>query len=211
MTSIFNYAGKIALPIWGIGMVLTISCLMVGHWVNLPQPSVGDSMPVSLIAANVAADDSNDRGDDSGRNGETQSLTAFHFLYGSCPCSRRVLRHLVDRHPIDGVDERIVLIDEDPEMEARAIEMGYQTDVVTPEQLQNKYGVESAPLMVVADQSGAIVYSGGYTSRKQGFNIQDVELIRSAMNDEDQQCLPVYGCAVSQRLKNIVDPLGLKN
>lgn len=182
---------------WAVGMTTIGAFLMAGHWVVLPSPNRGET----LIAQTVAF----------GTEEQSTEWLVLHILFGDCPCSRRVLRHVVERHPLDQVTERIVLIGKDDPLRPRAIEKGYETEVVTPEQLHDRYGLESAPLMVVLDRFGRIHYSGGYTSRKQGFQIEDVVRIQNVVNGKEQEDLPVYGCAVSDRLKQIIDPLGLKD
>ncbi len=190
-SSVMRGGGKVALVLWAAGMLVVTASLMVGHWVELPHPSKG--VATELVSANTGS-----------------SWHAFHFLYGDCPCSRRVLKRIVERNPLDIAHERIVLIGHDPELEKVAHEKGYDVDVVTAPQLKERYGVESAPLLMVIDAEGVIRYSGGYTSRKQGLDIQDDSLIRRTVAGEVFEELPLYGCAVSKELKAIIDPFGLK-
>ena len=169
---------------------------MVGHWVTLPHPDENDEMRPSGIHRVV--------------NVHSENTLAFHFLYGDCPCSRRVLRHVVDRMPLDGAREHIVLIGQDDELVQLAQSQGFSVDVVTPRTLKQTYGVEAAPLLVVTDGEGRIQYSGGYTSRKQGLDIQDIKIIQQVMVGDKPIDLPLYGCAVSKKLKSIIDPLHFK-
>lgn len=194
MSTIAQSLGRFALPVWLIGLSVITSSLMVGHWITLPHPETGDRLPASVPV--VFSDES--------------GTYTFHFLYGDCPCSRRVLRRVLDRDPISGANERIVLIGDDPEMESLAVSKGFSVDVVTPPQLKSIYGVESAPLLVMTDKAGNISYSGGYTSRKQGPDIQDDKIIRDVIAGRSVDELPLYGCAVSANLKAILDPLNLK-
>ncbi len=73
-----------------------------------------------------------------------------------------------------------------------------------------KYGIESAPLMIVDDAHGVIRYAGGYTSRKQGLDYQDQAIVHQLLSGAEVDPLPLFGCAVSQRLKQMVDPFRLK-
>lgn len=186
---------SILIPTWAVGMSLMVASLMASHWVVLPRPSEG-----TVLSA----------GSELNLRAINQPWMALHILYGDCPCSRRVLKELLRRTPLPEVTERIVFIGRDDAMKAEAQRKGFQTDQVTPEQLRVRYGIESAPLLVVVDGSGTIHYSGGYTSRKQGYAIQDVLKIDNAISGKDQTSLPVYGCAVSERLDRLMDPLGLK-
>lgn len=182
---------------WIGGLLLVGTSLMVGHWVTLPHPHRGETLPstVGLSATNAGVDE----------------VFTFHFLYGDCPCSRRILGHVLRRSPIVGANERIVLIGEDPQGQADAIARGFEIDVVTPAELERRYGVESAPLLVISDQLGTIRYSGGYTSRKQGLDIQDQSIIEKTVVGQDIDGLPLYGCAVSKSLKAFIDPLNIKS
>ena len=137
-------------------------------------------------------------------------VVAFHFLYGDCPCSRRVLKHVAGRGKIAGATEHIVLIGNDDPLGREAQAKGFGIDIVSPEDLKSVYGIESAPLLVVTDCSGTILYSGGYTPRKQGLAIKDVAIIGQAVAGDVPKGLPLYGCAVSKDLKAIIDPLSIK-
>ncbi len=183
---------------WALTMIVVGSCLMVSHWVPLPRPEVDDHQWWHTLA--------NTRTDQvSGR------WSAFHFLYAECPCSRRVLEHVIARAPHDDVVERIVLVGKNPSLGETAEQLGYEVDCISPEQLMIKYGVESAPLLVVFDPQGMPRYVGGYTSRKQGPDIQDGTIITRLLAGQEVEPLPLYGCAVSSSLQSIVDPLGLKS
>lgn len=183
---------------WFCGMSYVGACLMVGHWIALPHPTTDNHVWAQKISET--------------RNENTeQEWTAFHFIYGDCPCSRRVLRKIMESNPQTNVFERVVLIGGAPELARQAEQRGYEVDVVTLEQLVQKYGLESAPLLVVLDPDGQPCYAGGYTSRKQGLDVRHIEIISQLVAGNDYESLPLYGCAVSDSLKAIVDPLGLKN
>lgn len=179
---------------------------MVGHWVSLPTPAVGSTL------------ESAELGRQSPINARSMlvSLPAgdrwlvSHFLYADCPCSSKVLDYIVHRQPLAGVNERIVLIGHPQPEELEVAQAKFSVELISPEALLTQYGVESAPLLVVTDSDGTIKYSGGYTHRKQGLDYQDQSIVRQLVAGGQVDPLPLYGCAVSQRLKQIVDPLGLK-
>jgi hypothetical protein len=172
--------------------------LMVSHWVPLPRPAV-DDLAWTANMANIRI------GQPTGR------WTVLHFLYAKCPCSRRVLEHVIKQPPRSGVTERIILIGSDAPSVARIEEQGYEVDSVSPDDLKAKYGIEAAPLLVVSDPGNKPRYAGGYTSRKQGPDFQDRSIIANLIAGHDVEPLPLYGCAVSRRLQGIVDPLGIKS
>jgi len=189
------FVGGVFIVVWIVALGLIIAGLMTGHWVVLPHPEVGESLTPTEPEFSGSAD---------------AELTALHFLYADCPCSRRVLNHVLDRQTIAGVCEKIVLIGDDHTIRGLALSSGYQFEAVAADELKAQYGVEAAPLLVVTDPKANIVYSGGYTTRKQGPAILDVATITALTKGKSPACLPVYGCAVSQELQALVDPFGLK-
>ena len=192
-SQIRNCIGWAIIPMWAATLCVVVSSLMVGHWVTLPHPDSGSTMQVSDGIVTSAG-----------------GYRTYHFLYGNCPCSRRVLKQVLTRCPIEGANERIVLVGSDREFEEKALLQGFELDVVTPVRLKDTYGVESAPLLVITKDDGTICYSGGYTSRKQGLDFQDVEIVSRTISGSMVEGLPVFGCAVSSELKAIIDPLNLK-
>ncbi len=192
---------RLVLPVWALLLMVVIASLMANHWVSLPHPALGATVTVTDLS--------------NPSSGSVTSLDdsrwfALHVLFAECPCSRRVLKHVVSREPLSGVRERIVFIGKDEELQQLAIHNGYEIECLSAEELGTKYGIESAPLLLVTEPSGTIRYSGGYTPRKQGLDIQDAEIISNTLAGKTVTELPVYGCAVSQNLKAIVDPFGLK-
>jgi hypothetical protein len=184
---------RVFLVIWAGSLTAVGACLMVSHWVPLPNPEV-DGLGYREILV---------------RTGGRQ-WSAFHFLYAECPCSRRVLEHVLARSPRHDVREEIVLIGGDAELANRTKNQGFVVDQISPQQLKGKYGVEAAPLLVVVDPQSQVRYAGGYTSRKRAFEIQDMTIVSNLLSDQDVEPLPVYGCAVSKSLQTIVDPLRIK-
>lgn len=169
---------------------------MVSHWVALPHPATTDQAWTTQLRQT--------------RNTLDDPWTVFHFLYSDCPCSRRILKHILDRVPVDGCRERIVFIGVDTQVAEAATQRGFEVDCVTPEMLKSRYGVEAAPMLTILDPAGTVRFAGGYTAHKQGPQIQDVKIINAFLDGAVVEELPVFGCAVSDRLKLLVDPLGLK-
>jgi hypothetical protein len=179
-------------------MVIIGASLMVNHWVPLPRPELEQTEGKTSLASFQIAD-------------ANHHWVAIHFLYAECPCSRRVLDHLLEQSPRANAFERVVLIGDAEELFVKAEAQGYEVDSVAPEELLAKYGVEAAPLLMIFDPNGQQRYVGGYTSRKQLLNIQDRVILEQLQSGEDVEPLPVFGCAVSERLKSLVDPFGLKS
>jgi hypothetical protein len=183
---------------WAGTLCLIVAGLMAGHWIPLPHPEAGSQL-ITAETENAIQSTNDDA-----------AYFTFHFLYSDCPCSRRALTQVVKRKPIAFANERIVLVGNNSALETSAIDQGYEVEVVTPETLKSKYGVESAPLLVVTDERGKVRYAGGYTSRKQGLDFQDTRIITDTISGKTVDGLPLYGCAVSKNLKAIIDPLNLK-
>ncbi len=188
-----SWAGLTGVAIWSAIALLVMSSLMAGHWLSLPHPGVGHTFPVESPL------------DDT-------KVSAFHFLYADCPCSQRVLDHLLERDCVPNANETIVLIAKSGQDSKCLVtpKRGFELEVVTPEALMRKYRIESAPLLVVVNHKSRIVYSGGYTSRKQGPDIQDEAIIAGLSTGSEPEQLPVFGCAVSAELQQLLDPLRLK-
>ncbi|MCA9198191.1 MAG: hypothetical protein KDA87_11660 [Planctomycetales bacterium] len=184
------------LLVWLSAMSLVTASLMVSHWVPLPQPEADSPELAAKLNQAITA--------------PAPTWRAFHFLYSDCPCSRRVLRKILERSPMNGVVERIVLVGRANEWETRIRDLGYEFHPLDSVELESNYGIRAVPSLVVVSAAGNICYSGGYTARKQGPDIADQRIIQSVLAGEDIESFPVYGCAVAKNLQDIVDPLGLK-
>lgn len=185
---------RVFLIIWAVSLTAVGAALMVSHWVPLPSPQPGelvfsDNLPPAA----------------------TGQWVAVHCLYAECPCSRRVLDHVITRPPRTDVFEHIVLVGNAAKTPASVKHWRLSTELVSPEQFKSRYGLEAAPLLVVLDPDRQVRYVGGYTERKQGFNIQVDQILTRLLAGEDVQSLPVYGCAVSKGLQALVDPLRIKS
>ncbi|HEY8945874.1 MAG TPA: hypothetical protein VIM73_16510, partial [Polyangiaceae bacterium] len=63
------------------------------------------------------------------------------------------------------------------------------------------YGIDAAPLLIVSDPKGEPRYVGGYTTRKQGPVLEDLSIVEQARRGSSLASLPIFGCAVSERLQ----------
>jgi hypothetical protein len=192
-----RWAGKALFWIWAPLLLCVVASLMVSHWATLPKPARADRVVASALAQ-------------LRQTGDSGKWQAVHVLYSECRCSRRILRHLFERGPVSGVAETIVLVGSSTEYAEGAKRSGYRLVVVTPAELAEKYGFESAPLLAVGDPAGNVRYLGGFTDRKQGLEIRDLAIIQALQREEKTAELPLFGCAVSQSLQKLLDPLNLK-
>ncbi len=180
------------------GLLLAVASLMAGHWYTLPKPKHEDPQLRAALWEMRSQD-------------EQDEWVAYHILYSDCGCSRRVLEHLFSLSE-DEVEtsEKLILVGAHPEYERRAQAAQLSTLVLSPRELKTRLGIESAPLFIVGDPQGKLRYVGGYTERKRGLAILDREILSRARTEQPQSELPLFGCAVSKRLQDLVDPLGLK-
>jgi hypothetical protein len=183
-------SSRIALTLWLPAVIGLGAYLLAGHFA-LPTASADGKLHDAIAET----------------RGVSTSPVVLHFLYGDCRCSAAVLTHLIARGPRAGHDERVVLIDGSADDVARARGAGFTTETLSAVEVQTKYGVEGAPLLVIADRTNTVLYDGGYTTTKQSPVIRDEEILARTDRGETVDALPMFGCAVSDRLKKGRDPL----
>jgi hypothetical protein len=200
-----------ARPAWrvfvrGTFAVWVVLCLVAGgymlssHLLTLPTPELSDLGPQRSAVA--------DR-----RSTQQGRWLVVHILDEECKCSLRVLDHLLaGPRPADAV-ERIVLIGSrfSPERSAAIRARGFDLDLVTPDELAERYRVQAAPLLIVIDPADRVSYVGGYSSRKQSADLHDVAIVAALRRGEQVKALPTFGCAVGRSLRARIDPLGIRN
>src|SRR5262245_36677818 len=185
----------IPIATWFVAVALVISALAIGHWIAMPRPD--------KRAAKLAAGLSELLRGSSG-------WAAVHVLAPDCRCSQRVLDHLVSSQRPASLHEAALVVGSDPDFQARLSSRGFAVVTVAPESLYERFGIESVPLFILVDPAGAVRYAGGYTLRQQGPDLEDVAIVRDIRAGIAKRELPVFGCAVSRRLKGYADPLGFK-
>ena len=173
-----------ALCAWFSILLVLGAGLLARHLIALPGPSKENALPGYVQAL---------RGpDESGR------WLAVHVLYAECRCSQRIVDHLTTTERPGGWSEIVLWVGDaapPPELVAR-----FRVRRVDEAELAGG-DIEGAPLLVAADPWGSIRYAGGYTTRKQGPAIEDLALLTAARRTPLSSSLPVFGCAVSERLK----------
>jgi hypothetical protein len=179
------------LAIWFVAVGVLVAGLAISHWFTLPRPDKRDTQLAAGLAELLR---------------DRPGWAAIHVLYTSCRCSQRIVDHLVESSRPADVHEVIVLVGSDRAMEARIRARGYQIVTAAPEELRTRFAIESAPLLVIVDPARNARYVGGYTRRQQGSDIQDLALMTEIRTGGELVDLPVFGCAVSQRLKTLASP-----
>ncbi len=169
---------------WLVGMLLVGAALLAKHVVALPVPSADDQLARSAASLRAASD----RG----------QWLAIHVLYAECRCSQRIVHHLVSSARPAGVHELVLWVGN----HAPASELTNRLRVrsVTASQLA-QMGISAAPLLILLDPEDHLRYVGGYSERKQGPQIDDLRILASARQGRAVAAHPLFGCAVSERLK----------
>lgn len=175
----------LALTTWFVVTLGLGAGLLARHAVALPAVATPDRIGASLGALR--------RPEDRGR------FLAVHVLYAECRCSQRIVEHLLATLRPPGWSELVLWVGEEapsPELARR----GFTVQRLTRAELE-RHGVEAAPLLVALDPADHVRYQGGYTERKQGPVIADVRILEGARDAAAAAAsLPVFGCAVSDRL-----------
>lgn len=171
--------------------------LLATHWHSLPVPEDRDGrLDVELAGLRT--------------HGDQDRWLVVHVLYAACGCSRNVLEHLVhDPRPSD-LAERIVMVGTNPEIDALLLSSPLPIVRLDERELAERFAIEAAPLLLVVDPQGTLRYRGGYTEHKQGKLLRDVAIIDGLRADHDVAALPLFGCAVTDRLRRLLDPFGLR-
>jgi hypothetical protein len=177
-------AGPVGVAAWFAVMLALGAGLLAKHVVALPLPAKSTKLEASLRSLRHAD--------------EEHQWVAFHVLYATCRCSQRVVLHLTSTHrPADYAEIVLWVGDEAPPGE-----LAERFDVrrISEEDL-GRFGIEAAPMLVAVDPDGHVRYAGGYSERKQGPELEDLRLLRAAKLPGVVAAFPLFGCAVSDRLK----------
>jgi hypothetical protein len=180
---------------WFVAMLAIGSTLLARHVVALPRP-VADAALGRAMASLRAPEDA-------------KRWMAVHVLYAECRCSHRIAEHLLSSSRPPDVSERVLLVGRDADLEGRFAAHGLRVMLTDSTELGSRYHVAAVPLLVVVAPDDTVRYAGGYTTRKQGPDPQDLELVADARAGRSSPTLPIFGCAVSARLKSSLNPLGL--
>ena len=182
--------------LWVPGVLLPCAYFLAGHLLTLPEPD-HSALQGALMGL-------------FRKKPPTEATVAVHVLYSECGCSQRVLRQLAKRKPMAGVEERVWIVDAEPSTVEALAARGFVARGIDRVELWERFHIEAAPLLVVVEAEGRVRYLGGYTDRKRGPDIKDLDLMAAVARGERPEPLPLFGCATSARLQAQVDPLGLK-
>jgi hypothetical protein len=176
--------GRFAVTLWFGAMLAVGAALLAKHVVALPAPAKDQKLAASLSALRLPA--------------EQGKWLAVHVLYSECRCSQRVVAHLLATTRPSGWAEVVLWVGNQPS--DPALDQHYRVKRSTSAELA-RLGIDAAPLLVVLDPQGALRYVGGYSDRKQGPVLDDLRILGQAQRPGVLASFPVFGCAVSERLR----------
>lgn len=182
--------GKTTLVLWFVAMTVVSGGLLASHLLAMPVPSktlrLGHRLQAFL--------------DPRAPN----RWLAVHVLSSECPCSLRVVAHLLETTRPQAWTEIILWVgDLDPPTE---LTRRFDLRRVTTVELAS-YEIEGAPLLLAVTPAGEVRYAGGYTDRKQGPVFHDLDVLAAALVGTEPSTLPLFGCATSDRLRRILSRL----
>ena len=177
--------GIAGLAVWFASMLAVGAGLLSRHLVALPTPTVNAKLAASMGQL---------------RRAETRGAwLAVHVLYSECNCSERVVKHLLSTpRPADWVEVVLWVGSHDPDP---ALARRFDLRRVAASDLA-RMGIEATPMLIAVDPDGRVRYAGGYTDRKQGPVIDDARILDASRRPGLIASLPVFGCAVSDRLRS---------
>jgi hypothetical protein len=174
---------SIALGVWFLGLSFVAAGMLARHTVALPGFSDRGGAPLAALRTRP----------DQGR------WLAIHALYAECGCSLLITDHLLHSERPAGWTEIVLWTGEgapNPELERH----GFRVQLVSREQLA-RYGIESVPSLIALDPTDGVRYAGGYTQRAPGLEPEDLRILEESRLSP-VAALPVFGCAISERLRH---------
>lgn len=138
----------------------------------------------------------------------TPTWTMVHGLALRCPCSRRIVEHLVSRGAVAGVRELVVLVDATPQVVAALEGRGFVVESVGAQSLA-AHGFEAVPGLLIRSPAGAVAYAGAHAPKRSA-PVDDLGLLAAARAGRSPRPFAVLGCAISDALSARLDPLSLK-
>lgn len=190
-----NYFGKVFIVIWIVVITVVMSLQMASHLVSMPIPENIDNF-LNKIKKSYYKDD--------GR------AVIVHAIYEKCSCTNSLLKHLVERGLQPLSQEVIFVIGSEAPYESELVAKGFSVFKMKQDEFVNEFGIEAAPLLTLINNKGELKYMGGYFKTSEARVSTDQEIIQKALiEDKPPEPLPLYGCAVSDRLQKYIDPFQL--
>lgn len=140
---------------------------------------------------------------------KTQNWKMLHILSSECGCSKRASRYLLERKPLNNVDEYILVIGNSFKRQDELKSAGYKIIPVSSEEAFARFGIESVPQLVILDSNHFVRYSGGYNDSRVDV-YEDLNLLTKLKDNKLVTAYPIFGCAVGSSVAKQIDPWGIK-
>lgn len=180
--------------VWATLVAAVITFQMASHVLSMPLPKNVNRFIEQIMGS---------------RHPDPGKWTLVHVIYDHCSCTGSLLKHWVDRGPSKNAREVIMVVGDHIPYEKELEKAGFIIDKMERDPFVERFGIEAAPLLTVLDSHGNLKYMGGYFRSSATKIPLDEEIIRRTYLGETIEPLPLYGCALSRRLRKYIDPFGL--
>lgn len=168
---------------------------MASHLVSMPTPQNVENF-IKKIKNNYYKND--------GR------AVIVHTIYEKCSCTNSLLKHLVERGLQASSHEVVFVIGSRAPFETELSAKGFSVFKMKQQDFVKEFGIEAAPLLTLINSKGDLMYMGGYFKTSEARISTDQDIIQRALIEgQPYKPLPLYGCAVSDRLQKYIDPFRL--
>jgi hypothetical protein len=184
--------GRVILGGWIVVTLVGLASLSAGHLASLPEPQDEALLRRGILQL---------------RRSATGNFLV-HVIYADCSCTRALFRHLMARGPFPGAEEAVLFVGTDLRKQESARRAGYSFTAVSAQELALRFGLEAAPVLIMIDSAGTLRYAGGYYAHPATITPLDDRIYAQLASGAAVEPLPVFGCAVSRRLQESLNPLG---
>jgi hypothetical protein len=188
-----RYFTHCLLGLWFGVIFVCIASLSIKHLAPLPVPVRLDRLALAMRSLRSA---------DSGP-------LLVHVIDAECSCAEGLFAHLIARRRFPGTEEIMLFVGNNPEKQIAAEHAGFRFATLSAGELVARYRLEAAPLLVMLDSAGQLLYAGGYYRYPSALTPLDKEMFDQLNRGEKVQPLPIFGCAVSPRLQKALNPFGI--
>jgi hypothetical protein len=185
-----EWIGKAMLAGWIVFTVAGLAALSVKHMASLPEPNDEALLTRAMLPLRR----------------DTIGNLVVHVVYAECSCSRALFAHLIARRKLPGAEEAILFVGADIKKQELAHRAGFTFTAVSAQELASHFGLEAAPVLIVIDSSGRLGYAGGYYAHPAAIVPLDEKIYARMATGAKVEPLPVFGCAVSARLQQSLNP-----
>lgn len=175
---------------WALLVTIPLASVMAWHLVPLPVPESRDAVHFST---------------------ETGEWLAVHVFVAGCPCSSSVAEQVASRAPLPGGREMFAVLGTDDALTS-TLDDSHLQPLPDSDRIALQTQLTGGPCLLVLSPDGKVVYAGGYSPRPPNrlTPIEDRQIWEEIRNGMVPAVRPMFGCAASQTLQQLQDPLGIK-